>query len=205
MDFRTVLRGTWKRNSEWREFGSVFQHLRISNTFVHVDFSSSVSSGASRTASAGSGSFRALSPPADSIRHSPAALNAPPHQQDVFYRWSFGSGLGKNDMHLGYEMKISPVPAISRGPSSASTGSSSAGSPDADEQDFLIELVYAGTLCHGRYCAKTRTCVLNLFLPTSTVTTVYRIVNQDTINICTVEVDEKQVPNIQYGLMTRLS
>ncbi|KAI9911235.1 hypothetical protein PsorP6_008893 [Peronosclerospora sorghi] len=36
-DFCSFLKGVWKRNLEWRSFGSSFQHLRSTNNIVCIE------------------------------------------------------------------------------------------------------------------------------------------------------------------------
>jgi hypothetical protein len=141
---------------EWRQFGSAFQHLRVSNTVVFIETLQKSSSSSS---------------------------SSPMDASELYLRWSFGHGLNRSELSYGYEMKV-VQPAKSR--------------------DAYVEVTYSGTLCHGRWCQQTNTCVINFFLPNSTVTATYRIVDDSTIAICIAEVDEKQMPTIQYGIMKRI-
>lgn len=36
-DFAAYLKGFWKRNLEWRQFGASFKHLRSTNNVVFIE------------------------------------------------------------------------------------------------------------------------------------------------------------------------
>eukprot|EP01028_Stygiella_incarcerata_P012362 TRINITY_DN75436_c0_g1_i1.p1 TRINITY_DN75436_c0_g1~~TRINITY_DN75436_c0_g1_i1.p1 ORF type:complete len:187 (+),score=31.33 TRINITY_DN75436_c0_g1_i1:79-561(+) len=100
-----------------------------------------------------------------------------------YLRWSFGQSMKPSEMDFLYEMKVSGA---------------------ARSSDAYFEFVYAGTACHGRYFHVTGVIVLNMALPTSTVTTTYRILDDDTMAVCIVEVDSTHTPTIQFGNMHRI-
>jgi len=98
-------------------------------------------------------------------------------------KWSFGKSLNKNELHFGYTMKFITAPK---------------------SIETYLEWTYIGTPCHGKFFNFNNVAVLNFFQPHSTVIVTYRIVDQDTMSVCVVEVDEKQTPSIQYGNMYRI-
>ncbi|EGG21857.1 hypothetical protein DFA_01743 [Cavenderia fasciculata] len=95
-----------------------------------------------------------------------------------FLKWSFGKSLSKNEMRFGYLMKMVSAPK---------------------NIETYLEWTYIGTLCHGKYLPATNCAVLNFFQPLSTVLVTYRVVDENTMSVCVVEVDEKQTPSIQFG------
>eukprot|EP01132_Coremiostelium_polycephalum_P003221 gene3221-4033_t len=98
-------------------------------------------------------------------------------------KWSFGKSLNKNELHFGYSMKFVSTPK---------------------NTETYLEWTYIGTPCHGKFLAHNNVAVLNFFQSHSTVLVTYRIVDEDTMSVCIVEVDEKQIPSIQYGNMYRI-
>ena len=64
---------------------------------------------------------------------------------------------------------------------------------------------YLGVVCKGEYYSSPGVATFNVVLPTAFVTTTYKIVDQNTMSVVIVEVDEKQQPTIQYGNMYRLT
>eukprot|EP00026_Physarum_polycephalum_P012843 Phypoly_transcript_13183.p1 GENE.Phypoly_transcript_13183~~Phypoly_transcript_13183.p1 ORF type:complete len:176 (+),score=9.87 Phypoly_transcript_13183:535-1062(+) len=98
-------------------------------------------------------------------------------------KWSFGKSLSKSELHFGYIMKFVNFPK----------------SPET-----YLEWVYTGTVCHGKFLPASGVAILNFFQAHSTVLVVQRIVDADTMAVCIIEVDEKQVPTLQYGNMYRI-
>ncbi|GAM29153.1 hypothetical protein SAMD00019534_123290, partial [Acytostelium subglobosum LB1] len=98
-------------------------------------------------------------------------------------KWSFGKSLSKSEMRFGYSMKFLSAPK---------------------NIETYLEWTYIGTICHGKYLPATNTAVLNFFQPLSTVLVTYRIIDENTMSVCVVEVDEKQTPSIQYGNMYKI-
>jgi len=98
-------------------------------------------------------------------------------------KWSFGKSLSKSELHFGYIMKFVNFPK----------------SPET-----YLEWVYTGTVCHGKFLPASGVAILNFFQAHSTVLVVQRVVDADTMAVCIIEVDEKQLPTLQYGNMYRI-
>lgn len=83
--------------------------------------------------------------------------------------------------------------------------------------------VYTGTVCHGKFIPASGVAILNFFQSHSTVLVVQRVVDADSIYlfitcmflsfyffdveamaVCIIEIDEKQIPTLQYGNMYRI-
>ncbi|EFA84942.1 hypothetical protein PPL_01935 [Heterostelium album PN500] len=93
-------------------------------------------------------------------------------------KWSFGKSLEKSELRFGYSMKCVQAPK---------------------NTETYLEWTYIGTVCHGKYLPSTNVAVLNFFQPQSTVLVTYRVIDENTMSVCVVEVDKKQTPSIQYG------
>eukprot|EP00300_Choanocystis_sp_HF-7_P033026 c4514_g1_i1.p6 GENE.c4514_g1_i1~~c4514_g1_i1.p6 ORF type:complete len:128 (+),score=20.15 c4514_g1_i1:296-679(+) len=70
-------------------------------------------------------------------------------------------------------------------------------------RDSSMDWELSGVRCSGRFVAKNLTAACNSLLPTSTISTTYRVQDANTIAVCVVEVDERAEPKLQYGLMVR--
>jgi len=123
------------------------------------------------------------------LRTSNVAVLIEPHQKmdselGVRYlKWSFGRTLSRNDMRTGYIMKCTSNPKTS---------------------EINLEWQYSGALCSGKFSLAVNVAVLNFSVKNSFVTVTYRVVDADTIAVCIVEVDDKEIPTIQYGNMYRI-
>ena len=84
-DIVDFLKGTWKRNLEWRHFGGAFQHTRTSNTIIVVE----------------------------EVDREGKLLDAPKQSDSRFLNWSFCSTLPKKeeDLVFGYTMEFIPQPS----------------------------------------------------------------------------------------------
>jgi hypothetical protein len=69
---------------------------------------------------------------------------------------------------------------------------------------YTMQWEYAGSQCNGTYQASTKTAVLHLNMPASSVTITYRVLDANTMAVCIVEVDTAHTPTIQYGHMNRI-
>lgn len=63
---------------------------------------------------------------------------------------------------------------------------------------------YGGNSCHGIFRPVRNVAILNFYLASSTVTITYRAMDNDTMAVCIVEVNDLHTPTIQYGNMFRL-
>jgi len=70
--------------------------------------------------------------------------------------------------------------------------------------EITIQWQYNGQSCSGVYQSQTGTAVFNFHLKSSTVVITYRILDQDTMAVCIVEVDEQHTPTVQLGNMCRI-
>jgi hypothetical protein len=98
-------------------------------------------------------------------------------------KWSFGKTLLKSELQFGYIMKVVNFPKT---------------------PETYLEWVYTGNVCHGKFLPSSGVAILNFFQPTSTVMVVYRVIDADSMSVCIIEVDEKQIPTLQYGNMYRI-
>ncbi len=75
----------------------------------------------------------------------------------------------------------------------------------SDPNGTTIEWQYGGSNCSGRFFSQQNVAILEFILKSSLVTVTYRIMDENSVAICIVEVDEKAVPSIQYGNMQRIN
>lgn len=73
-----------------------------------------------------------------------------------------------------------------------------------DEQGTLMEWSFEGVTCHGIYQPQTKVAIFNFCLQESIVTITYRILDENTMAVCIVDVDSEHTPTIQYGNMCRI-
>jgi len=101
-----------------------------------------------------------------------------------YLKWSFGRNLEKKELRFGYVMKFFQKKESS--------------------SEVIIQWQYNGQACSGVYQSQTGTAVFNFHLKSSTVVITYRILDQDTMAVCIVEVDEQHTPTVQLGNMCRI-
>merc|ERR1712130_799712 len=68
-----------------------------------------------------------------------------------------------------------------------------------------LQWQYSGEQCRGYYHMKTSTLTLNFILKNACVTFIYRIIDENTMSITCIEVDDDHTPTIQFGIMCRLN
>ncbi len=115
----------------------------------------------------------------------------------IHLTWNFGESL-RDHLKFGYVMKISH-----------SVGSSldEAGKGAKGKNSNLLNLQwqYSGEQCTGYFHMKTSTLTLNFVLKSCCVTFIYRIIDENTMTITCIEVDDDHSPTIQFGQMCRLN
>eukprot|EP00947_MAST-08B_sp_MAST-8B-sp1_P004827 g4827.t1 len=94
-DFGAYLRGTWKRNLEWRVFGGAYQHLRVSNTVVVIEDDTAAGGG-------GGGGGDDIDGGGDIATSSSGSSGSSTRH----LRWNFGSGVAQDELRFGYGMKF---------------------------------------------------------------------------------------------------
>ncbi|KAG2382172.1 hypothetical protein C9374_005374 [Naegleria lovaniensis] len=184
IDFFTYLIGKWKRNLEWREFGGIYQHLSTSNTFLQFEENTKYES--------------------TYISESSAASSNTQTPNNRYVRFSFGNS--PQDMKFAYEMIFQPLSSSS---SSTTTNLQPnhrlSQSQQAQQEIQHFQWKYLGNICKGEFYPLNQVAILKVIMPTSFITTTYRILDESTMAVVIVEVDEKQQPTIQYGNMYRLN
>jgi len=98
--------------------------------------------------------------------------------------WYFGPAL--DQLQFGYRMKFDNTKENN----------------DYGETSLMWD--YQGSRCDGRFFPNTGVVVLNFFLETSVVTSTYRILDANSMAVCTCEVIRGKAPVIQYGNLYRL-
>jgi len=101
-------------------------------------------------------------------------------------KWSFGKTAEKSELRFGYVMKF--LEEANR----------------EDGADTKIEWQYNGHACSGTFQPSTNSIVLSFQLLNSTVIITYRIIDQHSMAVCIVDIDEKHTPTIQLGNMYRI-
>mmetsp|Transcript_35752 Transcript_35752/g.58760 ORF Transcript_35752/g.58760 Transcript_35752/m.58760 type:complete len:178 (-) Transcript_35752:222-755(-) len=100
-----------------------------------------------------------------------------------FLNWKMGSSL--NEERLRLEMCMQFIP---------------------DETGVThLEWLYKGHVCHGTFQPESSSAVMVFVSPTGTTQTCYHVVDQNTMSVCVVQVDNRHPPTIQYGIMYRIS
>lgn len=103
------------------------------------------------------------------------------HQHDRQLKWSFGTSTKKTDLRTAYTMKLIP-----------------------DTDGTFLEWKLGEGSGTGTFRPDVSVCVLQFFMPGSTVTVTYRPMDGDTMAVNIVEVSARGPPTIQFGTMTRL-
>lgn len=181
IDIYRYLIGTWKRCLEYRQFGGLFQHLSTSNTIVLIEEYNRVQ---------------------DISDVSPNAR---------YLRWSFGNSTNRSDLQFGYEMKVMAgtgnVSPLSNGSIvNSALPPSLFQTPDQAQKQTTFEWHISGTLCRGHYYHESKVAIFNFILKSSIVTVTYRIIDESTMAVAIIEVDNSGSgsTSIQYGNMYRL-
>lgn len=121
----------------------------------------------------------------------------------IHLTWSFGESL-REQLKFGYVMKITHS-----FDSNTKTSNKNGGgyNQNNNKSNYLLNLEwqYSGEQCTGYYHMKTSTLTLNFILKDSCVTFIYRVIDENTMSITCIEVDEDHTPTIQFGQMCRLN
>lgn len=124
-----------------------------------------------------------------------------------YARFSFGNS--PQDMKFAYEMIFQPLISSSTTSSSSSTTTTTnhrlSQQTQAQQEIQHFQWKYLGNICKGEFYPLNNVAILKVVMPTSFITTTYRIIDESTMAVVIVEVDEKQQPTIQYGNMYRLN
>eukprot|EP01084_Bolivina_argentea_P055038 100928_1 len=111
----------------------------------------------------------------------------------IHLTWSFGESL-REQLKFGYVMKITH---------SFNNGDKEKMNKNSNILD--LQWQYSGEQCRGYYHMKTSTLTLNFILKNACVTFIYRIIDENTMSITCIEVDDDHTPTIQFGQMCRLN
>eukprot|EP01084_Bolivina_argentea_P066072 120432_1 len=113
----------------------------------------------------------------------------------VHLTWSFGENL-REHLKFGYVMKISH---------SLYNDGNSTSSKVKNSNVLDLQWQYSGEQCRGYFHMSTSTLTLNFILKDACVTFIYRIIDENTMSITCIEVDDDHTPTIQFGQMCRLN
>jgi len=98
-------------------------------------------------------------------------------------RWNFSKSLDPNDIKFSYDIKFRSI---------------------SGSKNLQLEWDFGGITCKGRFIHSANVASLDFILPTSTVLATYRVIDQDTMAVCIIELGDNETPNIQYGNMYRI-
>jgi len=163
---------------------SLDQHLSTSNTFVNFEENSKYDTSA-------------VSSPNDESGNASPTFHR-------YARFSFGNSL--SDMKFAYEIIFSAPPTS---PVVINTANNAPKLINQTVETVVpsqsFQWKYLGVICKGEFHPSSNVATFRVILPNSFVTTTYRIIDEHTMAVVVVEVDEKQQPTIQYGNMYRLN
>lgn len=119
----------------------------------------------------------------------------------IYLQWSFGESILPKSMTFGYVVKIT------NSTNSGNSGNMSSKSSSNYKQSglLLLEWQFSGEQCSGWYHMKTHTLTLNFILKSTATTFTYRLIDENTMSLSCVEVDDDHTPTVQFGQMCRLN
>jgi len=211
IDIYRYLIGNWKRCLEFRQFGGLFQHLFTTNTIVTIEEFNRL-----HETTANNNNNNSNNTNNNSNNNNDSNVR--------YLRWKFGK------TGNGYEMAVRPSAGGHKNSSTSShrgnnnnnnSGSSAVGGGGIGGGSLLsasaasldrysaqkqtkFEWQVAGTTCEGYYYHESKVAIFNFILSVSIVTVTYRIMDENTMAVSIVEMDDKYQPTIQYGNMYRL-
>mmetsp|Transcript_53191 Transcript_53191/g.65203 ORF Transcript_53191/g.65203 Transcript_53191/m.65203 type:complete len:191 (+) Transcript_53191:37-609(+) len=119
----------------------------------------------------------------------------------VYLTWNFGKNI--NEQNFGYVMKITNgnnVDQTTLNDTDPLNTNKTLGS-----SVLLLQWQCSGESCSGYYHIKTNTLNLNFILKKHTITVLYRIIDENTMTLSCIEIDDDHTPVLQIGQMCRLN